>query len=346
MGKLGEARWVFLRTLATLVSAGIPIMRSLEICGEQFTEPKFKEMARTISTNLGSGRRLSECFRLHPWFFTSFHCHLLAVAEKTGALALVLMKLAEYEEKSIGLRRELAGKLTYPAILFLVSIAGLVLLPMFALEGLFKVLESSGADLPVLTIAFIQASRFLRSPLGILLVALCLFVGTLTVRQIRSSHKQRQRFMNLCLNTPVLGEVLRVSQVARFSMSLGLQLEVGVSPLEALRIAAETSNSASISSQMKNAIEALKGGDTLSQSLERVDHLDLTFTSMLSVGEESGKVPQLLKKLSIFYQEEVERTLETLTSLLEPIMLCVMGVLFAIMLLATMLPLVHLVQAL
>jgi type IV pilus assembly protein PilC len=329
-----------------MMSAGIPLHVALDNCTSHFPQENYRRLLSELATELRTGYRFSVAISRRPWFFSSFHRTLITVGEQTGGLNVVLRSLADYEESSRALGQELIAKLVYPGFLFLVSLTALILLPVFALDGLFQILENSNAELPWLTVAFIQTSRLIRSPLGWVLLLLAI-VGLWILKSTWASSRRLREVVWIAMSrTPHLGPTLKATALARFARTFAIQLEAGVLMTKALPYAADATGSPVLTAQIGQATTMLGEGAPVHDACQVVPFLDQTFLSMLTVGEETGRLPELLRHLSRYYEQEAERYLETLASLLEPLVMCVMGVLFAVMLVATMLPLVRLVQTL
>lgn len=309
-------------------------------------ESDISRLSERMATGLLRGNRLSTVMRQQPGAFGPFHCSMVRMGEETGALVLVLEQLADYEEATYTLQNLLISRLTYPAILLVFAVGMLILLPAFCLEGLFDVLERSSVELPLLSVAFISCSRLLRHPLVLIAIALSLVGLVLMLRRAWASDSYREFIARALQAVPVVGNVWTTYSVATFSQALALQLRVGLSPLKALTTSANLVVNPQLRQDVEYAVQAIKNGSTLGGSLEQADSFPVLLRSVIAVGEETGKLPELLSRMARFYGEQMEHSLEVLASVLEPMILCLMGVIFGVMLVAVMTPLVSLVQTL
>lgn len=326
-----------------MVAAGVPLQSAVASLGRQFDEVRYRQLAEHLAAALATGQPFSRAVRSHPWFFTDLHRSLLATAERTGSLAAVLDRLGLYEHKRQVLLHKVRASLAYPAILFAVALLVLLFLPPLVLEGLFQVIHNSGLEPPPLTAAVMALSRFLRHPLTLVVL---LALAAWGLRHLGEQAGGRQALAQVALRLPVFGPLVRSLTQAHFAEALALQLDVGMPVLDALPAAAAASGNPVFAGEMQAATTALRDGATLSDSLKRVPLASGLLTTMVRVGEESGKVPGLVRRAAGLFEEEVERRLETATALLEPVVMAVMGAVFAVLLVATMLPMVRLVQTL
>lgn len=329
-----------------MVSSGIPLHYALVNLAEQFEQQRFREAIQSLAQSVRQGKRFSQSLAQHRWLFGPLHRFLITIGEETGGLDLILQRLANYEERSSALRQALVSRLAYPAVLMVIATLTLLFLPAFALEGIFKVIESTGGQLPTLTVVFIKFSRLLRNPLVLGVLTILGAAGLYGLKEAWLNSETRKHIVNLGMAVPVMGRVLRNTAMAGFASALAIQFEVGVSPLKGLPAAAMTTGNPQLIEEVEAAVEDLKSGVPLSECLQQVTVLSPTFLSVVTTGEESGKMPEQLGRLAVFYEQQVDHSMDTLTSLLEPVILCVMGAIFAVMLVATMLPLVNLVKGL
>lgn len=335
-------RRIFFRSLATMLGAGLTISESLEHLEQEGTADMSAAVER-LSTSLMRGQRLSVSMQ-QSGLFPKFHCSLIKVGEETGALTLVLHKLARHEESSMNLRQMLVSRMTYPAVLFVAALLMLVFLPAFCLEGLFQVLENSHVPLPLLTRAFIASSRLMRQPLVLVLLALVTAAAVYAARTALAHKSTRDRVNEILAGLPVIGPPLRCYYLATFTEALSLQLTVGLSSLPALQSSVALTDDPQLERDVALAIERIKHGSTLGEAFADADSFTPMLCSMLMVGEESGKLPGLLERTAKYYALEVDHALEVLSGTLEPLVLAVMGVVFGVMLVALMSPLVTLIQ--
>lgn len=340
-----QVRLVIMRTLATMVGAGIPLHRALGILAEQLPEDE-QARVESMALQLQRGHAFSVTVASHPDLFGPLHRALLKVGEMTGGLVRLLDRLADYDEKNEALRGRLRSRLTYPAILFVVATLAMVILPPLVLEGMLGILASSPEPPPLLTQVVIQLAGLLRNPIFVVgLVAL----GVVAIgagRHLWQVRPFRLKLFRLVESLPVAGRVVRQVSQARFCDALGLQLMVGVPALQALPLAAAATANPLWEADIARAIRALEDGATVSEALAVMAVVDPLLVSLVAVGEESGKLAEILMRAGVAFEQAVEHSLEVLTSLAEPLTLLFMGCIFAVLIVATMLPMVRLVESL
>lgn len=332
-----------MRSLATMVGAGIPLHRALGILAEQLPE---NEQARveSMALQLQKGHTFSATVASHPDLFGPLHRALLKVGEMTGGLVRLLDRLADYDEKNEALRGRLRSRLTYPAILFVVATLALLILPPLVLEGMLGILASSPEPPPLLTQVVIKLAGLLRNPVFVVGLAVLGVAGLGTAHQLWQVPSFRLKVFGLLDGLPVVGPVVRQVSQARFCDALGLQLMVGVPALQALPLAAAATANPLWEEGIARATQALQDGATVSEALGVMAVVDPLLVSLVAVGEESGKLSEILLRAGVAFEQAVEHSLEVLTSLAEPLTLFVMGCIFAVLIIATMLPMVRLVE--
>jgi type II secretory pathway component PulF len=278
--------------------------------------------------------------------FTEFQLQLVKVGEHTGSLMDVLAQIADHDERDRALRMRLRASLTYPAALFVACTLMLLVLPPLFLKSQSRMLEVSGVSPPLLTRIVLGTAGFVGSPIG-MAILLGLFAGlVLGWRSMWASRAGRLALQGQLLKAPTLGRVLLLVATSRFARSLALQVQVGLNLLMAVPSAAAASDDAVLISRIKRAVDQLREGTDLSQALDAADYFPRGFLVLVKAGEESGHLEETLQWVARLYELELECSLEILCSMLEPIMMGIMGVAAALICLATMLPLVKLVQSL
>ncbi|MCA9790776.1 MAG: type II secretion system F family protein [Candidatus Eremiobacteraeota bacterium] len=332
-----------MRTLATMVGAGIPLHRALGILAEQMPD---NEQARveSMALQLQRGHSFSSTVASHPDLFGPLHRALLKVGEMTGGLVRLLDRLADYDEKNEALRGRLRSRLTYPAVLFVVACLAMLVLPPLVLEGMLGILASSPQPPPLLTQLVIKLASLLRNPVFVVGAVALGVAGLGAGRQLWANRSLRLATYRLVEGLPVAGRVVRQVSQARFCDALGLQLMVGVPPLQALPLAAAATANPLWEEDIARAIRALEEGATVAEALEVMAVVDPLLVSLVAVGEESGKLSEILTRAGVAFEQSVEHSVEVLTSLAEPLTLFFMGCIFAVLIVATMLPMVQLVE--
>ena len=327
-----------------MFAAGVPLDRSLHLLGDQTDDKKIAAVARDISEKISGGVPLYLAFEQQKDVFSKLQMAMLRVGERTGELETVLFRLADYEEKRRGITMKVRSALTYPAFLLLITSFMLIVLPPYMFQGLFAMLESQKMELPLITKVVLALSNFVRGPLFWLLVILVVAAGAALLPQLLKNKSFQLQLARLIGQTPVLGRLSVVLASTRFARALEIQLAVGEGPLQSLSIAAMASSNPVLEDAIGEATEALKSGATLVDSLEATQFFHPTFLSMLRAGEESAELPDIIARTASMYEEELDYAMETFTDLLEPMIMLFMGVLVGVGVMATMLPMVKMLQ--
>ncbi|MBS2038582.1 type II secretion system F family protein [bacterium] len=338
------SRVTFWRCLATLVGAGVSLTCSLELLSRSGEDANSRQVCARLTRLVETGHALSEAMRQCSPAFSAVHCQLVLVGERSGKLVAVLTDLAASEERTAAVQARLRSTLTYPLLLFVSSVLMLLSIPFLLLRGQLELLRSLNAKPSWLLQAAASTAEALSHPLPAL-TALLLLLGA--VQALRQLGRQRRQWWDWGLRLPKLGKTLRLLTSLRFARSLSLQLQVGLSPLEALTSSARVSGNPLFFEEMWEARERLEAGEELSASLQAsTNQLPPGFAATLRAGEESGRVPQLLNWLAEAYEMELELTLQSLCAALEPILLMLLGCLAAGLCLTTMMPMIRAVESL
>lgn len=340
----GDDLAVFTRQLATMISAGIPLVESMEILEEQAEDPGFKLVCGRIIESVRSGTDFSEALSKYPKIFSRIYVSMVKAGEASGALDTILVRLAQYMEATEALRREIKSAMTYPVVslvLILLIVGGLLvgIVPRF--EQIFLTL---GVDLPAPTKILLAVSRFLSSNILYILVGI---VAAITAFLLwKKSHTGERQWHWLILKLPIFGPLLRKVAISRFARTFATLIQSGVPILGALEIVSVTTGNRIIEEAVTSARESVKKGETLGEPLGRSGVFPPMVTRMISIGERSGALEQLLEKISEFYDQQVKTTVEALTSLIEPILIAVMGALVGGIVLSIFLPILKIQEAL
>jgi type II secretory pathway component PulF len=341
----GRSRVLFLRCLSTMVGAGITLTRALALLSQQTAEdPGFAAVAERMLATLQQGYPLAEAMRRSHPAFQPFQIQMVGVAERSGTLVQVLSQLARAEEKARAFSMRLRSSLTYPLFLFGLCTLMLLLAPPFLLRGQLNFLRSVGSEPPAITRYLLAASSFLSSPAGVAGLLVGLVSGATGVGRLRRNPQAYRAWLQRFLAVPRLGSALRLLATARFARSLALQLQVGLSIAEALPAAGVVSGNPILHSQLLLSLEALVSGQDLHHSLKTVTLFPTGFISIIRASEESGRMPETLNWMADAYELELELSLEAACAALEPLLMMGMGIAAALVCLATMLPMVKLVQ--
>ncbi|MCA9794309.1 MAG: type II secretion system F family protein [Candidatus Eremiobacteraeota bacterium] len=327
-----------------MFSAGISLALCFDQLEAQSDSPQTSQIAASVAARLRKGESLHQAFAARPDAFTPLQIHLIRVGTQSGSLEHIFTQLAVYEEQKRELIQRLKATFTYPILVFAIGMLGLFCLPTLVMGGLFGMLESSGQPLPLLTRVLLGWAHLLRTlwfyPLALVLLAAAYHLALAAWRQ----DALRLAFLNHLLSLPVLGRVIRMLVTLRFSRCLLLQIRAGVPLLTAISLSAKATAFDPARQVGKDLEEGLRGGQTLAEALAQQTLLEPMLTHMVAAGEESGKLTSLLQCAVRLYEQELTHVLEVAVSLLEPILMAVLGGIVGLFILGIALPLVQLIQ--
>ncbi|HDP34515.1 MAG TPA: type II secretion system F family protein [Candidatus Hydrogenedentes bacterium] len=317
---------VFTRQLSTIVSSGLPLIQGLDILSEQTEDPNFSKIIQAVAADIEAGESFSDTLRKFPRAFPDLYTSMVRAGEAGGDLDGVLMQLADYLESTEELKRRIKSAMTYPIVAFsmiLLIAGGLIIFVVPQFEEIFG---SFGAELPAPTQMLINISNFLRQwySIGVIIGAV---VGTIAaVRLYGSTPGGRYNLDSLKLRLPVFGNLLRKVAISRVTRTLSTLTRSGVAILQALEIVERTAGNEVYSLAVRNAGESVRNGETLAEPLARSGVFPAMVTRMIGVGEKTGALESMLMKISDFYDSEVKATVDGLTSLIEPLLIGLMGI--------------------
>ena len=334
---------VFTRQLSTVVDAGLPLLQGLDILAEQAEDPRFGQIIQEIALDIEGGESFSDALRKHPRCFTELYVSMVNSGEAGGNLSEVLLQLAEYMEAMEELRRRIRAAMTYPVVAFsmiLLIAAGLIIWVVPQFEEIFS---SFGKNLPAPTMMLIHVSNVLRSmyALGVVLVVI---VAIIAVRIYGQTPLGRYNIDSIKLRLPVFGKLLRKVAISRFSRTLSTLMRSGVAILGALEIAERTAGNEVFAKTIREAGDCVRRGETLAEPLARSGEYPAMVTRMIGIGEKAGAVDKMLTKISDFYDSEVRSAIDGLTSLIEPILILMMGIVVGGIVIALFMPILQLSQ--
>jgi len=335
------------RQLSTLQDAGLPILRSLRILEQQQKAGLLKSILRNVGDDIEGGSTLSEAMGRNPKAFDRLYCNMVAAGETGGVLDTILQRLADFMEKAQRLKRKVVGAMIYPSVVItfaVLIVAGIMVAVVPKFKEIFK---DFGSELPALTMFLINLSEWFvhGKPPGIVIVVLSPIVFFLMIKLIRKSQSGRYAVDLVLLKIPILGKILSKSSIARFTRTLGTLLAAGVPILEAINITRETSGNEVYARALGSVHDEIREGESFANPLRAARICDGLVINMIDVGEETGDLDKMLIKIADNYDEEVETLVDGLVSLLEPIMVVVLGGIVGFIVIALFLPLVHLINA-
>jgi type IV pilus assembly protein PilC len=334
---------IFTRQFATMINAGLPLVQSLDILARQTENPSLAEVTRQVVFDVESGHTLADAFSKHPKAFTELYVNMVAAGEAGGILDTILMRLATFLEKSDALIRKVKGAMVYPGVILSVAAIAIAVLLIFVIPTFQKMFASVGMELPLPTRIVIGASDLLIDYWWLMLLVAGLVV--LGIRNYYQTSDGRRKIDQMMLNSPVLGDLLRKSAVSRFTRTLGTLISSGVSILDGLEITAKTAGNRVIHDAVMESRNSIAGGETIAGPLEKSKVFPPMVISMIAVGEQTGGLDEMLSKIADFYDEEVDVAVSALLSLMEPLMIVVLGVIVGGMVIAMYLPIFDMMNA-
>jgi type IV pilus assembly protein PilC len=327
---------VFTRQLATMISAGIPLLEGLEILSEQAEDPGFKLVLTTVVDSVRSGSDLSESLSQHPKIFEDIYVNMIRAGEASGQLDEILDRLSEYMEAAEKLKREIKIAMTYPVVSMVMVFGITVFLLVFIVPKFAEIFEQIGGELPLPTKILIAISEFMQNNWYIWVPAM---IGLIVVAVAYAKTEKGGYAVDwLKLNIPIFGPLFRKIAISRFARTFATLIRSGVPILGALEIVAHTAGNRLVRDAVLLASESVRQGETLGAPLAKSKIFPPMVTRMISIGERSGSLEALLEKISEFYEDEVSATVDALTSLIEPLMIGVMGFMVGGIVMAVFLP--------
>ena len=335
---------VFSRQFATMIDAGLSVVKCLDILQKQSRNPRLKEVIGQVKHDVAGGTSLTEALQRHPRIFSSLYVNMIRSAEAGGLLDTVLDRLATFQEKEQETRNKIKSAMTYPTVVFFFAVLMLIGLLFFVLPKFKGIFETMGLELPLTTRLMLNSSTYLRQYWYIAIVVL---VGSVVfLRLFAHTDKGRYAIDAGKLKLPVFGELILKTSVSRFARTFGTLISSGVPVLRALEIVADTAGNQVVSETVSRARTSIKEGDKISTPLFGSKVFPVMVTQMIAVGEETGRLDQMLVKVANFYDEEVDATLKALTSLIEPLMIVGLGIIVGFIAVSVISPIYSLVGSL
>lgn len=335
---------IFTRQLATLIDAGLPLLRGLTVLAKQEPDPVLRGVIVNLAESVQGGGTFSESLGGHPKIFNKLYVNMVKAGELGGVLELVLLRLAEFQEKAQKIKNKVASAMVYPVIVLLIAIVILAFLLVFIVprfEAIFNdMLE--GKPLPALTRFVIGASALVKDNFFIIAGVLVLFF--ILYKVVARTKKGLFFLDNIKLRAPLFGDLTRKSAISRFARTLGTLVTSGVPILQALNITRETAGNTIIANAITRVHDSVKEGESIVHPLEASAVFPPMVISMIDVGEETGQLPEMLLKVAEVYDDEVDNAIAGLTSLLEPVMIVLLAVIVGTIVIALFLPLISIIS--
>jgi type II secretory pathway component PulF len=333
-------RNIFFRQLANLIESGMPITRALRTLVEQTENKKMSALIDNLRDEVQKGSSFAEALEKHPKVFSAIQCNLVRAGETGGMLEEVLWRLVAFGEQEEELRGKALTAMVYPAFLLVIGSAAVFILVSFVFPRFIEVFRDFNADLPWPTRVVMAVCGFMGSYWWAVLIALGLLIAAV-ISYLRTDAGKRQRDI-LFLGIPVVRSVVQKYEMAKFARTLGTLLDNGVPVLRSLKITADTMGNAVIRDEVGRIHLAVTDGDSMSESMQPLPHFPPLVVSMFMVGEESGRIGAVTKRLADAYDLEVDRAVKALTALFEPILIVLMGIIIGFLVIAMLLPMLTL----
>ena len=337
---------IFTRQLATLIDSGLPLLRSLNVLAKQERDKVMRNTINKVADSVQSGSTFSDALALHPRIFNDLYVSMVKAGEVGGVLELVLTRLSEFQEKAAKIKNKILAAMVYPVIVMTMAVGIMGFLLVFIVPRFELIFQDLLGDkpLPPVTRFVIGLSGFMQSHGLVLLGAVVVIVTA--YKMIGRTRQGRLVIDNFKLRMPLFGNLNRKTAISRFSRTLGTLVTSGVPILQALNITRETAGNAAIASAIARVHDSVKEGESIVQPMEASRAFPPMVVSMVDVGEETGKLPEMLLKIADVYDDEVDNAVVALTSMLEPIMIVFLAVIVGTIVLALFTPLISIITGL
>ena len=333
----------FTRQLATLVNAGLPLMRGIEVLKRQMRDPQMQEALNGISENIAAGGTFSESLTAYPKIFDNLYVNMVKAGEAGGVLEVVLGRLAEFAEKAERIKNKVKGAMIYPVVVLFAAVGITAFLLVAVIPKFQQVFEDmmGGAELPAVTQFVIDASQFVQHNGLQLLIAVVAVIFVLKI--IKKTEKGAYFFDVMKLKMPVTGTLAQRSAVSKFTRTLGTLLSSGVPILQSLTITRDTTGNRVLSNAIQAVHDAVKEGESMTQPLSQCKVFPPMVISMVEVGEETGALADMLTRIANTYDDEVDNAVAGMTAAIEPALLIVLAVVVGTIVIAMFLPMVKII---
>ncbi|HNR50801.1 MAG TPA: type II secretion system F family protein [Deltaproteobacteria bacterium] len=314
---------IFTRQFSTMINAGLPLVQCLDILSSQQSNPTFKKVLSQIKTDVEGGSTFADALSKHPKIFDNLYVNLVAAGEIGGVLDTVLMRLAVYMEKAEALKAKVKSAMTYPLIVLCVAFGVVAVLMIFVIPTFKDMFEQFGAALPGPTQLVVDMSNFFRHNWWIMIGVI---IGLIfAFKWVGKQEKGRYYIDNMMLKLPVFGPLIKKVAVAKFTRTLGTMISSGVPIMDGLDITSRTAGNVIIEKAIKAVRSAISEGQSMAEPLAQSGIFPGMVVQMISVGEATGAMDQMLSKIADFYDEEVDAAVDALTSSLEPMLMVFLG---------------------
>jgi type IV pilus assembly protein PilC len=337
---------IFTRQLATLIDAGLPLLRGLNVLAKQEKDSVLKNAINKLADSVQNGSTFSEGLAQHPRMFNDLYVNMVRAGELGGVLEVVLTRLAEFQEKAQKIKNKVVAAMVYPIIVLVLAMAIMTFLMIFIVPKFEAIFHDMLGDkpLPTITLFVISVSSFMQNHWAILLGSL---VGVIALYKLSARTRAGRAVIDrVKLRAPLFGDLIRKTSISRFSRTLGTLVTSGVPILQALTITRETAGNVVIARAISQVHDSVKEGESIVQPLEASGAFPPMVISMIDVGEETGQLPEMLLKIAEVYDDEVDNSVAALTSLLEPIMIVLLALIVGTIVIALFMPLISIISGL
>lgn len=355
-GKVSEAEVTTMaRQLATLLMAGLPLLRALELIHKQERNPAFKTVLGTITESVSQGNNFSEALSAHPKVFDRLFVNMVKAGEAGGVLDKVLARLAGFREKAQRIQKKVKSAMVYPAVVVSVAVIIVIVLLVKVVPAFQNLLAAQKMALPALTQFVVTISSFLQnwllpselSAMGLLRPVIAygvIFGGITALKGWLSTKRGKEIFDRIIFKLPKVGGFVQIVTVSRFARTFGTLMASGVPILQSINITRDTLSNVVIADALERVHDRVRDGEPLSVPLEQSGVFPQMVTSMIQVGEETGQLPEMLNRVADIYDEEVDNAVGALTSIIEPVLIVFLAVVVGTIVLAMFLPLIAMIQ--
>src|SRR3990167_2705022 len=336
---------VFTRQLSTMISAGVPLNRSLATMQTQSDNKYFTSVIGAISKDIEGGMPLADAFAKHPDVFSDVYVNMVRAGESGGILDEILQRLATQVEKDATIRKKIKSAMAYPVVILSITVVAFFGIMIFVIPKLGKIIKDLGgtnAQLPIYTQVMLGLSDFMRH--NAIIIGIVLFGGVYLFRRYIKTTKGKYKLHATLLRIPVVKNIIIKTAIARFARTFASLMSAGVGVLDALEVTGGAIGNLVIEKDLKEAAEQIKAGKQLSEPLSKSPYFPAIVSQMLAIGEETGQIDTILLKVADFYEEEVDAVIDGISSLIEPVMIIVLGAMVGVIAASVMGPIASLSQ--
>ncbi|OYD14295.1 hypothetical protein CH333_08390 [candidate division WOR-3 bacterium JGI_Cruoil_03_44_89] len=332
---------VFTRQFGVMTKAGVPVVRCLRALSDQAENKTFQGVLKGIADDVESGLSLYDAFGKRRRVFGDLYVAMVRAGEEGGFLGQSLMNVADWLDKSGAIQRKIRGAMAYPIVIFIVAVGVLTFMLVMIIPTFAQMFAGMGAELPTLTKAILGLSSFIRS--YILLIVVIIIALVFGMKYLMRNEKVRFAVDRLIMSLPIFGTLVRKTAISRFATTMSSLLSSGVPVVDSLRITASTSGNKVVENVVLLSAERISAGESITGPLKDSGVFPPLVTQLIATGEESGQIPEMLQNISGFYDEEVDTAVGTLTSVMEPIMIVIMGGIVGVIIVSMYLPMFEIV---